>query len=123
MNSALDWQWTMVQGVASLESKWAEVHDEWVPDEPPRTILAGALGEACVLSSEGISDGEMERICEVVERVLDAGTEAQKDEATTGFLEGVAAALDREPEKKRIVNFLGLRAKNYMKHWDEFCGL
>ncbi len=123
MNEILDWQWAMVQGVASLESKWAEVHDEWVPDEPPRTILAGALGEACVVSSESISDGEMERICEVVERVLDAGTEAQKGEAATGFLEGVAAAIDREPEKKRVMNFLGPRAKKYMEDWDDFCGV
>lgn len=97
---------------------------EWAPEEPPITLSMSELGRALV---EGAGDDfSPEAVAEIfhrVERVLISGSDADKDAVATGFLEAVATALDRRPERRWVLNYSGPAALKYLEAWDQFCGV
>ena len=97
---------------------------EWAPEEPPLTVAMSEFGRSLVEEAgDKLSIQDIVEIFQWVERILVDGTETEKDAVATGFLEAVAAAIDRRPEHRWILNHIGLAARKYLMAWDEFCGL
>lgn len=96
---------------------------EWASEEAPVTVSMGELGRTLVEEAGGsFSIDEVEAVLSRVERVLESGTEGDKDAAATGFLEALAAAVDRLPTTAWILALAGPLSRAYLAAWDEFCG-
>ena len=113
----------LVTGRPSLQEVFDSVVDEWSPDPPPVTTAMSALGTAAVRTAERLGGAEVQRLFDQIDQLLALGTQEEKDAVATGFLEAVANAVDRDPEKRWVRAMAGPRAQDYLNAWDEFCGL
>lgn len=114
----------LARGFPAFASAVALLEEEWAPDEPPITVSMSELGRALAEGAgEHFSADEVAEIFLRVERIMALGTEAEKDAVATGFLEAVAAAIDRASERRWILDYAGAAARDYLEAWDRFCGV
>lgn len=96
---------------------------EWAPEEPTITTSMGELGRALAEGAgEAFSTQEVAEVFQRVEQVLTGGSDLEKDAVATGFLEAIATTIDREPERRWILDHAGPGARRYLRDWDRFCG-
>ncbi len=96
---------------------------EWSPEVPPVTVSMSEIGRALVeKAGQDFSQEDVIEIFQRAERVLKCGTEVEKDAVATGFLEAVAAAIDRSPQRRWVLDHAGSGAREYLAAWDQFCG-
>lgn len=97
---------------------------EWGSEEAPITVSMSELGRAVVREAgDDFSEDDIAEIFRRVERILRRGADEEKDAVATGFLEAIAAAIDRSPERRWILDYAGPEASEYLAAWDRFCGL
>ena len=97
--------------------------EEWDPDPPPETVSMAELGRATVRDANELGRVEVQAILAEVEQMLTHGSEQEKNAAATGFLEATASAVDSDSSKHWVLACAGERSKEYLKAWDEFCGI
>lgn len=96
----------------------------WGAEPPPPTTVLGAIGRALIERSAEFDDRELRAVFAVVEDVLIAGAEGDKDIVATGLLEAALHVGDRLPAARdRVMSFAGPEARAYCKAWDDFCGI
>ncbi len=114
----------LAAGLPAFSEAFELLEAEWAPKVPPATVSMSELGR--VLVEKADEDFSLQDIAEIfmrVERILEFGAEAEKDAVATGFLEAVAAAIDRSPQRRWVLNQAGSGAREYLSAWDQFCGL
>lgn len=94
-----------------------------VPAALPLTLVLGDLGRALVANAVRQRPDEVALVFDHFESILTTGTEDESNAAATGFLEGVASALDGAPEQAWILEHARPAARRYLAAWDEFCGV
>jgi len=114
----------LAAGLPAFNEVFELLEEEWTPEIPPVTISMSELGRVFVeKAGEAFSLQDVANIFLRVERILKHGTESEKDAVTTGFLEAVAAAIDRYPQRRWVLRQAGPGAREYLSAWDQFCGL
>jgi hypothetical protein len=98
------------------------MRDEWLPDEPPFTVAMGELGGILGASAGTVGDEDLQRVAEVLETLLNDGTEEVKNGVATGLLEALISSSYSEPTAVHLLKRLGPEAKKYCRAWDEFTG-
>jgi hypothetical protein len=109
----------------SLFSEIIELlEDEWAPEAPPVTVSMSELGRALIeRAGTGFSLEDIAEIFRRVEHIMECGAEAERDALATGFLEAIAAAIDRSPQSRWVLEYAGPGAREYLAAWDQFCGV
>src|SRR5437867_4007339 len=102
-NQALD---LLAQSLFQLQQETNRMRDEWLPEEPPFTVLMGALGAVLGASVGTLDDKHVERIAQVIETILRDGTEEVKNALATGLLESLMHSSDTEPGAIRLLRHL-----------------
>jgi len=96
---------------------------EWLPEQPPITIIMSSAGRSIAENINEISDEDKGIVFEIVDDLLLKGNEAVKDCVTTGLLEAILGlASDDKFDFSKIATFLGPEAKHYCIEWDRFTG-
>lgn len=113
----------IVEGVERLRETLRQLEEEWAPGSVPLTVAMSDLGRAFVEEVAALSLGELKQVLDRVEVNLRSGSESEKDALATGFLEAVASVLDRHPDRRWILEYAGEETCQYLKEWDNFCGL
>lgn len=96
---------------------------EWIPDEPPRTVVSSELAKALLPHVDAMTDKELQSIFACVEHILSAGDDMAKDVVSTGFLEAIVTAAEtNKAGSARLLAFLGPLAFAYCEEWKAFTG-
>ncbi len=112
----------LAAGFPAFSEAFELLEAEWTPEVPPVTVSMSELGRVLVeRAGEGFSLHDIANIFLRVERILECGMEEEKDAVATGFLEAVAAAIDRSPQRRWVLSQAGSGAREYLSAWDQFC--
>jgi hypothetical protein len=97
---------------------------DWLPDDPPVTIVMGEFAEAVCDHIEELSDSDKEVIFKTVEKVLVSGDDEAKNAVATGFLEALQGRASANTfDFSKVTNYLGEEARAYCRAWDKFTGV
>jgi hypothetical protein len=111
-----------LRDLMNVDPRLREAHDvlawEWAPGSPPPTLVSSDLARSLIAITGTLKDAEIQAVFACVERVLSTGDDAAKDVVTTGFLEVLVAANDRQNnDAARLMHFLGPQATAYCAAW------
>ena len=109
---------TLTSCSGEVALKYQDLQIDWTPDEPPPTVLLGALGTALIGSINLLTDTQLDRLSNAIELAMTTNSVV----VSTGFLEAVLAAADNNPSAAQFLAKLGPTAKEYCRAWDRFCG-
>jgi hypothetical protein len=96
---------------------------EWLPDQPPNTIVFSSFGQAFCRSVSSRPKNELSEICLAIEELLVEGNETVKNAVATGFLESILS--ESSSGRFSVPSVSGLFGPETIAHckaWDEFTG-
>lgn len=92
-------------------------------DLPPLTLRLAATARAFTTRAADLPLEGRQRVLAVVERVLKAGPDKDRDAVATGFLEALLAAWDKGFDLRAIWSDLGPASRDYCLAWNAFSGV
>lgn len=96
--------------------------EEWGTDTPPLTVALSEFGRFLIEeAADTFSQEDLNNIFSRIDQLLQNGSHAERDAVATGFLEAVATELDRFPEARWILGFIGPASRQYLTAWNQFC--
>jgi hypothetical protein len=113
----------LAEALPQLREELHRIREEWLPDQPPFTVLMGALGHALSASVGSLGDDAVQHIADILETLLRTGTEDVKDGLATGLFESLLASSETQPGTIRLLKRLGPESAKYCREWDKFTGV
>jgi hypothetical protein len=113
----------LVHGIDAFDRVLDDIDAEWRPDPAPLTTSMSDVGRAFAESAKALHITELTTVFQRLEAILRDGEEEEKNAASTGFIEAMAAVLDQFPERRWILQHAGEEARHYLFEWDRFCGV
>lgn len=99
----------LVSGISAFDSVLDEIAAEWSPDAAPLTTSMSDVDRAFAERTDDLDVADVTTVLRRLEIILRDGGEDEKNAVATGFLEAMAAVLDRFPDRKRILQHAGGR--------------
>ena len=107
----------------SLDLKLAhqKMLDEWMPENPPLTILFGALGDQVIENLSGREEAANRRIFQLVETAMASDDEELRTAVATGLIEAVVTKTDgKEALWQYALSLFGDLSKKHAEWWRGF---
>ena len=96
---------------------------EWVPDDPPNTLLFSAFGRALCCDIEHLTPSQLKTSWETVEDLAISGSSEVRNAVATGLIEAVLSeSSSGRFNVASVIPLLGPATRAYCKAWDEFTG-
>lgn len=121
MTSIEDFLSLLLAASDGVRAEYQKVIDYWRPEEPPVTVLFGALGERIAAEFDIAGDDTNRRMFSLIEQAMESHDERLLTAVATGLIEYlVDDAVRRGSLWKRMAPFLGVRSRGHAKAWLSF---
>jgi hypothetical protein len=112
----------LVQAVPALQSVVTGLVDEWAPEDPPMSVLLGAVGRACLALVPLAETSTWGTIAIAIEECLVQGDPDSSTAAATGLLESIDGEAIRRGAGRELRAHLGPAALRFVYDLDVFYG-
>lgn len=112
----------LLQAVPALHGVVEGLVDDWAPEEPPVSVLLGAVGRACLALVPLAETSTWGTIANAIEECLEHGDPDSATAAATGLLESIDGEAIRRGAGHELRAHLGPAALRYVYDLDAFYG-
>jgi hypothetical protein len=103
---------------AGMQQVYSDCVTDWLPDEPPRTVLFGALGRQFAEEFSTLSDLRRNEACSLVEAAMLSKDERLVTAVATGFIEAmVGRAYGIQGQWNLMWPMLGEASRRHATAW------